>query len=156
MYFKVEKTGCTERKGMVQIRYCLYLDEGDYGYDKHYVEVPIIPEEGYPGKVFEDGMPLDQTDYAKWSTSLPTEMQLNPFHNHFVQVEPTVTDEEVKYVGELALQMAREKWDKDEKPNVKNQPVNHPKIVTAERKLECETRIEAVKISDIQTTKAVK
>ena len=156
MYFKVEKTGCTERKGMVQIRYCLYLDPVDYGYDKHYVEVPIIPEEGYMGKVDEEGTPVDPKAYDLWYDSLPTEMQLNPFHNHFVQVGPTITDKEIKYVGELALLMAKEKWDKDIVPNIKNQLVNYPKIVTAERKLECETKVEAVKVADIQTIKAVK
>ena len=39
MLVKVEPTGCCERKGLVQIRFCMYLDEGDYGYDIHHVQV---------------------------------------------------------------------------------------------------------------------
>ena len=149
MYYKVEKTGCSERKGMVQIRYCLYLDEDDYGYDKHYVELPIIPEDGYQGKVDEMGSPIDQKDYDDWIASLPTDMQLNPFHNHFVQVEPTVTDEEIKYVGELALQMAKAKWEVDIRPDVKNIPVAYPKIVTTERLAECEAKVAYLKTAVI-------
>ena len=159
MYFKVDKTGCSIRKGMVQIRYCLYLDRDDYGYDKHYVEVPIIPPEGYTGKFDEFGSPVDQKDYNTWLASLPTQMQLNPFHNHFIQVDPTITDEEIKYVGELALQAAKEKWEKDERPDVKNIPVNYPKIVTPERLEDCQTKVAylqtAVIDNKVLDTKAV-
>ena len=220
MHFKVEKTGCTERKGMVQIRYCLYLDPKDYGYDKQYVEVKDMTEERIAiGQQYQDEyllwesqfdyilkqidkktlaivdtrtLPADtdepelqlafllfsesdnlkysysvtrdigdeifpkQKKWDDWLAAIPMIWQLNPFHNHFVQVEPGVTNEEIKYVGELALQMAKEKWDKDEFPNVKNQFVSYPKIVTAERKLACEIKVEAVKDAEIQTVQAVK
>jgi hypothetical protein len=94
MYVKIEPSGVCERKGMVQVRYCMYLESGDYGYDKHYVEVPVIPEGGYPGKVDEMGRPIDSTDYQKWIDGLSKVWQNNPFHNHFVYVEPTATDKE--------------------------------------------------------------
>lgn len=94
MHFEVEKTGCAEWLGMVQIRYCLYLDPGDHGYERHHVTV--------------DGKERD-----------------NPFHNHFVQFHPEeATDENIKFVGELALEMAKGQWVKDEWPDVKNAPIS--------------------------------
>jgi hypothetical protein len=45
----------------------------------------------------------------------------NPFHNHFVPVPAGGGDREnIMFVGELALEMAKEKWLRDEVPNVKN------------------------------------
>lgn len=104
MYYKIELSGCSERKGLVQVRYALYLDPGDHGYEKHHVNVPISKD----------------SKIKQWVN--------NPFHNHFCQFEPTVTDEEIKYVGELALQLAKEKWDKDEEPHITNIPVSFPKV----------------------------
>lgn len=63
MKVKVEPSGCCERKGMVQVRFSFYLDPTDYGYDKHHIEVPVIPEGGYPGKVDEQGSPIDIKDW---------------------------------------------------------------------------------------------
>ncbi len=39
MRVEVEPTGCTERKGLVQIRFAMYLEPDDYGYDVHHVQV---------------------------------------------------------------------------------------------------------------------
>jgi len=140
MHFKVEKTGCSVRKGRVQIRYCLYLDPNDYGYEKHYVQVPIVPEEGYQGKVGKMGEPIDQKDYNKWFKALPTKMQNNPFHNHFVQLEPDIVDAEILYVGEVALIESKRNWDKDEYVGIKNIPIK--KIIpTFERTVECEAKL---------------
>lgn len=71
MLIRVEPTGCCERKGMVRIRFCMYLERGDYGY--------------------------------AW--------QNNPFHNHFIYVEPDTTDEEIMDIGEAFLDEAYIKWD---------------------------------------------
>lgn len=35
MYFKIEPSGCYERKGLVQIRFDCFLDEGDSRYDEY-------------------------------------------------------------------------------------------------------------------------
>jgi hypothetical protein len=48
MFFKVNTTGVSERKGLVEVRYDLYLDPTDERYSEHYVQVPVIPKEGYP------------------------------------------------------------------------------------------------------------
>ena len=39
MFFKINPTGCGERKGLCEVRYDLYLEPADYGYAEHYVEV---------------------------------------------------------------------------------------------------------------------
>ena len=100
MYFKIN----TPRKdkytdmGMVKISALFFLEEGDEGWGKyqkeHHVIVPIVPEEGYQGKINEIGIPTDQKDYDNWVASLPTEERDNPFCNHAIQFEYNVTEEE--------------------------------------------------------------
>lgn len=124
MYFKVNVTGCGERRGLCEVRYDLYLDPDDHGYSEHYVQVPMIPEGGYMGKMDNMGVPVDQVDYDKWLAALPRVWQNNPFCCHFCQFESTVTDEEILYVGELALDMAFNNWKTGDLHKNKNQPVS--------------------------------
>ncbi len=143
MFFKVNITGCQERKGLVEVRYDLYLDPTDERYSEHYVKVPVIPEKGYEGKVDEFGAPVDQADYDKWLAGLKTVYQHNPFCCHFCQFEPTVTDAEIEYVGKLALDMAYKNWVKGSLALNKNQPVTWS---TSSTKIaECETRVATIK-----------
>jgi len=114
MYFEINNSGCSERKGMVQVRYDLFLDEQDYGYEKHYVKV--------------DG-----------------KMQNNPFLCHFCQFEPSVTDEELLFVGELAMELAYKAWKTDRPHGVINQLVDFPLNVTSKRKKDCNDRLEKIK-----------
>ena len=104
MQVEIEPTGCCEHKGMVQVRFCMYLEPGDYGYATHHVQLPIIPEGGYQGKVDEIGQPIDREAYDKWLDGLPKQWQNNPFHNHFIQVEPTATDEEILDIASRNLE----------------------------------------------------
>jgi hypothetical protein len=116
MFFKVNKTGCSVRKGLCQVRFDLYLDEEDEGYNEHYVEVPDIPE---GAKV-----PEDEKERSEWLNSLPRKWQHNPFCCHFCQFEPTVTDEEIVFVGDLALDVAWKNWKTRELRKNKNMPVS--------------------------------
>lgn len=145
MYVKVEPSGCCERKGLVQIRFCMYLDEGDYGYNAHHVQVPVIPEEGYQGEVDEEGVPKDWKDYQKWIDSLPKIWQTNPFHNHFIYVEPDTTDNEIMDIGEAFLQEAYIKWSRDEKLDLKNPPIKFPEFVNQERRSAVEAKVNHLK-----------
>ncbi len=71
MYVKIEGTGCCEHKGMVQVRFCMYLDPTDYGYEKHHIQVPDLTGVKYKGKVDKDDIPVDFTDCQKLLDSLP-------------------------------------------------------------------------------------
>ena len=93
---KIEPSGCTVRKGKVQLRFSFYLELGDARYEEHHVQVPIIPEGGYPGKVGAMGRPVDREYYKSWRESLPKKWQTNPFHNHFVYVDIDTSDAEIK------------------------------------------------------------
>lgn len=128
MYVKVEPNGCCERKGLVQIRFCMYLEPGDYGYEKHHIQVPLIPEGGYQGEIDKLGSPVDMENYQKWLDSLPKAWQLNPFHNHFIYVEPETSDEEIMDVGKAFLEEAYVKWACDKALDLKNIPVQFPVI----------------------------
>ena len=123
MFVKVEPSGCCERKGMVQIRFCFYLDLGDFGYNIHHVNLPVIPEGGYPREVDAMGNPVDTKAYDAWIKSLPTEWQDNPFHNHFIYVEPDTADEEIMGIGEAFLHEAYIKWACGQTLDLKNPSV---------------------------------
>ena len=143
MFFKVNTTGVSERKGLVQVRYDLYLDSNDERYSEHYIQVPVIPEEGYTGKIDEMGRPVDIDDYNKWFDGLEKVYQHNPFCHHFVQFEPTVTDAEIEFVGKLALDMAYKNWVSGNLSLNKNQPVTfstNPTKIAA-----CATRVATIK-----------
>lgn len=100
---KIEPTGCTVRKGKVQLKFSFYLEPSDPRYEEHHIQVPIIPEGGYPGEVGADGSPVDQDAYNAWIESLPKEWQDNPFHNHFIYVDPDITEAEIKQLMAEAL-----------------------------------------------------
>ena len=152
MYFKINHSGCQEHKGLCEIRFDLYLDPGDQGYDEHYVEVPVIPEGGgYQGALSADGSPLDQTDYDKWFVGLKRAWQNNPFCCHFRHFEPEVTDAEILAAGDAILKMAYENW------KVKKLHLNeNPKVVfstNAQKKLDCTNRIKTLKTVDFGIVK---
>lgn len=100
MYVRVEPTGCCERKGMVQVRFCFYLDEGDAGYAKCRVK---------DGEVTVS----------------------NPFHNHFIYVEPTATNKEILDIGEVFLKEAYGYWEDGKFPALVNKPHAAPRITAA-------------------------
>lgn len=108
MIAKIEPTGISVRHGKVQLRIALYLEPGDARYDEHYVQVPVVPPEGYPGEVDAEGNPTDWDAFNAWEASLPKVWQNNPFHNHFVRVPANVPD--VAIFG-LLRQHLREFYD---------------------------------------------
>jgi len=114
MFVKVEPSGCCERKGLVQIRFCMYLDPTDYGYEKHHTEI--------------DG-----------------EWQDNPFHNHFIYVEPGTTDKEIAEIGKAFLAEAYIKWEGEEKLDLKNPPVTRPLDIDNARIKACEAKVKHLK-----------
>ncbi len=114
MFVKVEPTGCCERKGLVQIRFSMYLDEDDYGYDKHHVLVPERP-------LTENGL----AD-PKLAELVPKKWQNNPFHNHFIYVEPETTDTVIMNIGQAVLEEVYMEWACDKRPEPKNPPVEFP------------------------------
>jgi len=130
---------------MVQVRFAMYLDKGDYKYDEHLIEVPVMPEEGYQGEIDEHRMPADIEDYKKWIAGLPTEWQNNPFHNHFIYVEPDTTDKEIMDMGEAFLHEAYIKWASDQKLDLVNQPVIFPATVTSAKLSAIDTKIQSLK-----------
>jgi hypothetical protein len=143
MFFKVNTTGVNERKGLVEVRYDCYLDPTDERYSEHYIQVPVIPKEGYTGKVDEEGNPIDQDDYKKWLAGLKRVYQHNPFCCHFCQFEPTVTDAEIEFVGKLALDMKYKDWVAGNLTRSKNQPVTFSTDTT--QKAACVNRVATIK-----------
>lgn len=111
MYFKINPIQKDKyvNMGMINISASFFLEPGDADYDKyiaeHFVTVPVIPKEGYPGKMTEGliSNPIDQEDYNNWIASLPTIQKLNPFCTHSIQFEANATEEEILWCFEWAL-----------------------------------------------------
>ena len=96
-YGLIEKSGCEVwHGGLVSVRFDLFLETDDARYDERHTYVPVIPIEGYPGKVDKEGVPKSQKDYDLWLASLPHIWQLAPFHSHFLRFEPDVSQETVE------------------------------------------------------------
>lgn len=144
MKVKVEPTGCCERKGLVQIRFCFYLEPSDARYNERHIHVPIRPPEGYQGEVDAEGSAVDIKDYNEWRKGWPKIWQNTPFHNHFIYIDPGVTDEEIMDIGEELLKEVYADWSSNKTPNPKNKRVVLPDR-TNSRIEACKTKVQHLK-----------
>jgi hypothetical protein len=148
-YVVVEPSGTCENNGMVQIRLAMYLYPSDYGYEKQHVQVPVVPAGGYTGKVDSIGQPIDINDYNKWIASLPKVWQDNPFHNHFIYVEPTMTDEQIMNIAQSFLVEAYVKWSASQPLDLKNPAVAYPKTIDSARLSAVNTKVQHLKTTSL-------
>jgi hypothetical protein len=139
MYFKIEKSGCCEHKGLVQVRADFYREEWDRGYAL--TECKIYPEKGYEGEVDEMGVPVDLDAYKKWEDALPTKLKNLPFNSHFIYFEPNVTDEEILFCFELV-----KGWRENNLSNKNVKPVFYSALSAASKK-----RVAQIKAKDFST-----
>jgi hypothetical protein len=91
MQIKFEPSGTSVHKDQLKIRLDLFPDVGEKSYTQNYVNVPVIPVGGYPGKVDAMGQPVNQKQYDTWLAGLPRIWQLNPCLSVFVGVDANVT-----------------------------------------------------------------
>ena len=152
MYAKIEPSGCCERKGQVQIRISMYLEKDDYGYEKHYIQVTDFTNAVYKGEVDKNGVPIDLKDYQAWIDSLPKIWQNNPFHNHFIQVIPDISNAEIEEISKAFLEECYIKWaqdfslvSKEYQPRNDALPFVKPSIVTDTLQLACNVKVASVK-----------
>lgn len=145
-YGIIEPTGCAARMGKVQLRFSFYLEPDDLRYEEHHIQVPIIPEGGYPGEVDAEGLPVDQEHYNSWLESLPREWRDNPFHNHFVYVDADVSDDEISRLLTESLEEFFGIWARGEdilkvwKPKERFVPGD----VSDKNKQKCQRKVEDV------------
>jgi len=139
MYVKVEPSGCCIRKGMVQIRLCMYLEPTDYGYEKHHVEI------------YARELTQEELDNPALADLVPKVWQNNPFHNHFIYVDPTVTNTEILNIARSFLNEAYTKWASNTKVDFISPPFKTPTINTA-RLTACENKMQSIKtiVSEIR------
>jgi hypothetical protein len=133
MHVKVEPTGTLETKGLVQVRLCMYLDEGDYGYEKHFIETP---ERALTDKELED---------PELAELVPVVGQVNPFHNHFIYVDHSTSDKEIMDKAEILTKEAYILWSGDKLLNIENDDVVFPEVVD---KVSCDDRVADLKATE--------
>lgn len=140
MFVKVEPTGCCERKGLVQVRFSMYLDKGDYDFERYHVQVP---EREPTEEELADPKRLEE---------IPKVWRVNPFHNHFVFVEPDIADEEIMDIGRAFLEEAYIKWASGEKRDLKNPSVKYPASVDSARLSACDAKIQSLKNNILESS----
>jgi len=111
-YAKLEPSGTLVKEDKIQLRFDLFLDFDAPGHDIHYVNVPVIPPEGYTGVKDTHGAPVSQADYDIWVDGLPRIWKNNPFLGVLVYVDYDVTDEEIKRLEQDILREAYGVWSK--------------------------------------------
>jgi hypothetical protein len=150
MHIKIEPSGCCELKGLVQIRTCFYLEPGEVGYDEFVYQSPIIPEGGYTGGVDDAGNPTDIEDYNEWLAGLDTEQKVNPFHNHFIYVPHTSSDEEILDKAEAFAREAYVLHSNNQLMDMKNKDVVFPDVIDKES---CDARVDELIATNPSRTK---
>jgi len=125
---------------MVQVRFSFYLEPGDVRYGEHHVNLPVVPEGGYPGKKDEHGIAKSEAAYKAWRGGLPTKWQTNPFHNHFVYVDPEMSDEEIAAIGDELLPVFYAEWLMGQTPGRRTKRPVFPASVSDERRERCRRR----------------
>ncbi len=133
MRVEIEPSGCTERKGLVQVRFAMYLDPGDYGYDVHHVQVPERP------------LTQEEQDNPALAALVSLKWQTNPFHNHFIYVEPDTPNKKIMDIGEAFLHEAYTKWASGKQLDLKNPLVAFPTVFVSDQ--------VAAKVQSLKTTK---
>lgn len=111
MAYAVAQKPLLNQHGWMDLPVAFYLDEKDYGYELHYVDVPVFDGAKYTGKTDKLGNPVNQEEYDLWVKSLPKKKQLNPFHTHFIHPEPdTITEDKIKTAMDFHLPNFYEAW----------------------------------------------
>jgi hypothetical protein len=148
MYYEIEETGCCEHRGKMQVRYSVYLEPGDYGYEKHNITIPVIPEEGYPG-IMIGGIPASHEDFQTWLQSLPTKAVNNPFHNHLSYFDSMVTENELKREGRRILKEAKGHWNEDRVPRIINVDMVFDDVASIKVKNNIKNKLDSLKLKII-------
>lgn len=159
-YAVIEPSGCGYFKGLVKVRFDMFMTQDAPYYGKHYVYTVDwdSPEAqaGYPGEVDEKtGEPLDWEDYQKWVDSLPYIWVNTPFHTHFVYFNTDVADEEIKTkiagVAEYFYALHKYCWDNDYrfidewiKVSVQSGTVREPFHIGTESKKDCAAKSDDI------------
>ena len=142
MIAKFNPTGTHIHNGFLKARIDLYPEPTDKTYAMHHVQVPVIPLEGFTGKLDKMGSPVDQNAYTVWLDGLPKVWQLNPALCHFITIKADTTPLQL-------VQMVKELFDKttlSQLDDLLSQPIINLSGVT---KLKTQAITEKVASADI-------
>ena len=114
MFTKI--TDSFENRGNVRVKLSFFLEPTDDRYDEHHVYVvdetcPIF-QAGYHGKADAEGNSVDDADYEAWLDTCRHIWRDNPFHNHFINVDPKKTDADIKALAKFHAPNFYESWKK--------------------------------------------
>ena len=137
MHIKIEPTGCCERNGLVQVRLCFYLDPEDARYNEHLVTVP------------ERELTDKELANPALAAKVPTVQRSNPFHNHFIYVNPLTTDQEILDIAEAFAKEAYATWSESAPIAIKNKTIVFPKVAD---QAACNARIDLLKATELTRT----
>ena len=168
-YGVVNRSGCTERYGLVQVRLDLCLEAGDVRWnDPRFYQVDQTSKaflRGFKGKLDDLGSPVDVEAYAAWRASLPKAwLPERCFHSHFIYLDPyTLRDEQI--TDAMALHLPnfykawtdewdkvaggmRHGWDVATRKRPERFDKTQPEVYEA-RKAQCLTKLDTLKASSL-------
>lgn len=148
----IEKSGVCAHKGMLQVRYDVYLDPGDPFYDQYFIEKPIIPEDMqamYDARFAavqddEQALAVLLQEYDQYIQSLFMAPVQIPCHGHFCYFDPDVTDEELAYIGDVIVDLVSAQWDGETRPVIRNLPVEFQTEIDEYRAAALAARVEEI------------
>jgi len=137
MAYAQAKQALHDRHGNLDIDIAMYLDKKDYGYEVHYVDVPVFDGAKYKGETDKLGIPVNQDEYQAWVSKLPKVKQLNPFHTHRLHFDPSlVTEDKIKASMDFHLPNFFEAWKSGKTirsgwdTNTRTRPTRYEKLET--------------------------
>jgi len=74
----------------------------------------------------------------------------NPFHNHFIQVEPDAMDKESMDIAEAFMDEAYIKWACEEKLDLENLPTKYPAVVDNKRLRTINSKVQHLKSTTLE------
>lgn len=107
---KIGNVELASDEGKVRLLFRFYLEPGDARYDEYHIQIPIIPEGGYPGELDGEGLVVNREDLDSWLKTLPTRWVDAPFHNHYVKVNADINDKEILQLMKDYLKYFYELW----------------------------------------------
>lgn len=93
----------------------------------------------------------DDHDYSVHYVQVEGVWHNNPFHNHFIIVDPYISDEDILKEADKWCKAAYKDWKKDDPIDLKNDKTTFPDPVTPEQQAACEALVAHLEVTPLSS-----